>query len=138
MSGLVEEAVFEQVFQDRAVVAVFVVRDLRVLFPKHPNAQEEGATVSRIQSDDVAPNMLIALFEDEIVDDEDQGQNHGLEEGVVVGFLDFLPADQEAEIDVAERGNKRQNSHMIDQFGLEFRVEQPDAETHDDGYEAGP
>ena len=73
-----------------------------------------------------------------MVEHEGQGEQHGLEQCVVVGFLDFLLADQEAEVDVAERGDERKNGHVGNQVGGQLRIEQPDGETHDHRDECRP
>ena len=61
-----------------------------------------------------------------------------MKQRVVVGFLDFLLADQESEVDVAERGDERQDGHMCHQVGRQLRIEQPDGETHNHSNEGGP
>ena len=52
--------------------------------------------------------------------------------------MDFFLADQQPEVDVAERGDERQDGHMNGQVGLQAGVEHPDAEAHHQGNKARP
>ena len=85
---LVEETVFEEVFQYGFVVLVRVVAQVGVFLAQHPHTQQESASVGGIQPDDVAVN--VGSLQQDIIDDQSQGQKHGLEQRVVVGLFDFL------------------------------------------------
>ena len=61
-----------------------------------------------------------------------------MEQGVVVGLLDFFLADQQTEIDVAERGDEGEDGHMQHQILVKLGIEQPDAEAHHYGNHARP
>ena len=107
-----------------------------VFLSQHPYAQQESATVGGVKADDVAVN--VGSLQDDIIHHQSQHQQHGLKQGVVVGFFDLFLAHQESEIDVAERRDKRKEGHMGNQIGVQLRIEQPNSETHHHGDECRP
>ena len=65
MSCLVEETIFEQVFQYGLVFFVFVVGQVGVFFSQHPHSQQERPSVGDIETDDITVD--VGLFQRDVI-----------------------------------------------------------------------